>query len=72
MPRKKKEKFQPCWTCTKSCGGCSWSRSFKPIDGWKAKPTIIAGQGDEFSSYEIEYCPEYEKEKKKRKRIKDL
>lgn len=55
--------LQPCWDCAKSCGGCSWSRDFIPVDGWKAAPTSKHNAnrvGTE--SYQIEYCPEYEKE----------
>lgn len=56
-------KFQPCWTCQNACnGGCSWSREFKPVDGWKAIPTYIQENGEHANSYKIIYCPEYEKE----------
>lgn len=39
----RKTKFQRketlCWTCQNACGGCSWSKSFTPVEGWDAKPT---------------------------------
>ena len=25
-----------CWGCSKACGHCSWSKEFKPVDGWDA------------------------------------
>ena len=54
---------QPCWTCKKACGGCSWSANYIPIPGWVAEPTIIKnslgdGKGD-LRSYKIISCPEY-------------
>ena len=48
---------QPCWTCTKCYGDCSWSFDFTPVKGWKAKRTI---KKDGLKSYKIEYCTEYE------------
>ena len=56
---------QPCWTCKNACGGCIWSREFKPVPGWKAEPTIIPGHyGDTQNSYKITYCPEYLEDKR--------
>lgn len=46
---------QPCWTCAKAYGGCSWSRSFVPVEGWEAKPSKTHADG-----YRIVRCPEYE------------
>lgn len=48
---------QPCWNCKKYAGGCSWSRSFKPIPGWDAKK-VIREEGN--VGYDIKYCPEFE------------
>ena len=56
--------FQPCWTCARACGGCCWSRDFKPVPGWIAKKTFIPGNGDLAESYKIISCPEYIKEKR--------
>lgn len=61
---------QPCWTCKKACGGCSWSKcgengrpQFAPVDGWKAIKTIKKHKGyEDMESYKILFCPEYEKE----------
>ena len=46
---------QPCWTCAKAYGGCSWSRAFVPVEGWEAKPSKTHEDG-----YRIKMCPEYE------------
>ena len=59
MPRRPKE--QPCCTCKNFYNGCSWSRSFTPVDGWKANPTVITHGNRSLESYEILYCPEYER-----------
>ena len=64
-----KKHYQLCWRCEKACGGCSWSRDFTPVPGWKAKPTkIISYTANEnggrkkyyMDSYEIHECPEFE------------
>lgn len=57
----RKSAEQPCWSCKKYAGGCSWSRKNpEPVKGWKAVPTVKC-QGNWFPihSYEILYCPEY-------------
>ena len=60
-PKPRKITEQPCCTCGKAYGGCSWSRNFTPVAGWEANPTII-NHGDRImESYEILYCPEYER-----------
>ncbi len=51
--RKKKETL--CWTCQNACGGCSWSRSFTPVEGWEAKPT----KNEQTDSYRVISCPEF-------------
>lgn len=56
--------FQPCWTCSKACGGCSWSRDGTPIDGWKAKPTYISANVGYEQSYKVSYCPQYENDER--------
>lgn len=59
--------MQPCWSCTKYAGGCSWTRKFEPIPGWDAVPTVKSGScrgnGVKYApieTYDIRYCPEYE------------
>lgn len=61
----KKEHETLCWTCKKATGGCSWSKSFTPIEGWKAIPTKVkindrSRRGDETDSFDIYECPEFE------------
>lgn len=37
------EEFSRCWTCKKACNsGCSWSRDFIPVDGWKAEKNLYS------------------------------
>lgn len=58
-----------CWTCANAVPGketgCSWSRSFKPVQGWKAKRRDVkykdcrAGRLHQIESYEVRKCPEY-------------
>lgn len=52
-----------CWTCTKFYNGCSWSRDFTPVKGWKADAVTIREKGHEdIESYIVKECPEYEKD----------
>ena len=59
--------MQPCWTCKKYAGGCSWSARYEPVPGWTATPTRKAASKKSASSciesYDITYCPEYEKDR---------
>lgn len=64
------ESKQPCWTCKKACGGCSWTEvgpdgrvKFEPIPGWDAEKSVRSRDGKTvMESYQINYCPEYEQE----------
>ena len=56
-----------CWLCQNAGGNCSWSKSFTPVDGWKAVPTKVqAGfysktNDPRFTdSYDVYECPEFE------------
>ena len=53
------ENSQLCWRCKNACGGCSWSRCLKPVDGWTAEPTIVRDSNGDFPSYKITKCPEF-------------
>lgn len=46
-----------CWSCKKACGKCSWSKSFKPVKGWKATPTKIRNGSGMIDSFFIHECP---------------
>ena len=55
---------QPCWDCKKYVNGCSWSRSFIPIEGWKAEKRILTTARKfepKIETYRILYCPEFER-----------
>lgn len=52
-----------CWTCKNSSGGCSWSRGFRPVEGWDADRTVIKGKEGYVESFLVKECPMYEKEK---------
>lgn len=49
-----------CWTCTKACGLCSWSRDLTPVAGWTAEevPWADPENGGQMT-YHITKCPEY-------------
>lgn len=56
--------IQPCWTCKKCYGDCSWTKKDpEPVPGWDATPTVKK-KGDRkagiMRSYAIHSCPEYE------------
>ena len=55
-----KPDFHPeslCFKCGNCVDGCSWSRTFTPVDGWKAEPNYI--NSDEAESYHVVECPQY-------------
>lgn len=59
-----KKHYQPCWDCTKACGGCTWSKDFTPIKGWVAEKhisdrVIYEGKTYIIESYKILKCPEF-------------
>lgn len=57
-----------CWGCDNACGGCNWSDSLKPVEGWNAIKTRIkinAETGEYTDSYFIIECPEFKREKKR-------
>lgn len=61
-----------CWDCEKQCGKCSWSKEFKPVNGWKAIPTKIMGGVGKYErcieSFLVIECPEFELLKRLEKR----
>lgn len=58
-------RIQLCCYCMKAYGGCSWSKEFKPVEGWTAVPTVILTRNprgkDSIQSYKITACPEFER-----------
>ena len=56
----KREKDSLCWDCKNStCSGCSWSKEFKPVTGWKVikenKDSQTYGE-----TYKVLSCPKFE------------
>ena len=53
-----------CWDCRKATtSGCSWSKSFTPVKGWKAEENVLRNNKGERTliSYEVKSCPEFER-----------
>lgn len=56
-----------CWSCRRAAGGCSWSRSLRPVEGWLASyrpvlmPASIGGKRRYVpqESYIVRWCPQY-------------
>jgi hypothetical protein len=46
-----------CWRCENY--NCSWAKSLKPVEGWKAKPTVVYDAYANFNSYLVISCPEF-------------
>lgn len=67
-----------CWECANATGSCSWSKSFKPVDGWKAKKTTLnlgysaySGKPKKAVSYIVKKCPEFVPDKPRERVIID-
>ena len=52
-----KEDQSLCWRCKNCFGGCSWSESFEPVEGWRAERTIIQHFNAETPSFLVRDCP---------------
>lgn len=54
-----------CWKCKRSCAKeseqCSWARSFRPVEGWVAEPTICDKSVGE-TSFNVRFCPQFLKD----------
>lgn len=48
-----------CWNCKNACGGCSWSRSFTPVEGWNARETTLKSADGNIQSFFVTDCPEF-------------
>ena len=46
-----------CWRCKNCFGGCSWSESFEPVEGWSAERTLIKHFNVETPSFLVRACP---------------
>ena len=59
IQRRKDEDAQLCWRCGNACGGCSWSQSFIPVEGWDAESVVIKDSEGDIDSYKIKKCPQF-------------
>lgn len=60
-----------CWYCAnavpnnKTGKGCSWSREFKPVEGWDAEATLVITRNDgerPIPSYIVNGCPCFDRD----------
>ena len=49
-----------CWDCKNATGGCEWSQSFTPVDGWEAIPRTIRDE----DSFCVIKCPKFVEDEK--------
>ena len=47
-----------CWDCENCIGGCSWSKNFEPVEGWKAEAVT---NSDNTDTYLVRECPQFKK-----------
>jgi len=57
LPNQNNYPRQLCWDCKNANGKCSWSRCFKPIEGWKA--VYVPDRPQNPATYCITGCPEF-------------
>lgn len=55
-----------CFDCAKAGGGCSWSRDYVPVPGWRAEPIKLRANGrvEREDSYKVFSCPLHEPRRK--------
>lgn len=51
-----------CGGCWRPCGGCSWSRDSKPVDGWTAVPATITSNTLHPDTFIVLECPQFVRE----------
>ena len=66
-----KEDQSLCWNCKNCFGGCSWSESFEPVEGWRAERTIIKYFNTETPSFLVRNCPLFAPDDGEREYISD-
>ena len=58
-----------CWTCQNYGGKCSWSRAFKPVDGWEVEIKKVIhkekGKVREDTITKVVKCPEYKQDERR-------
>ena len=50
QPKQFRGKVTLCWVCQNCFGGCSWSRDYTPVEGWKTRANLVLS------------CPEFQPE----------
>ena len=64
------KKHTLCWLCKNAGGGCSWSKTFKPVKGWVAEPTVLNISKDQVvDSFIVESCPKFIRKFKRHKTV---
>lgn len=54
-----------CWKCKNAYGNCSWSKRFKPVEGWTAVPTKVnVGYKGQTDSFLVIECPQFIKSRR--------
>ena len=66
-----KEDQSLCWRCKNCFGGCSWSESFEPVEGWSAERTIIQHFNAETPSFLVRDCPLFAADDGEREYVSD-
>ena len=66
-----KEDQSLCWRCKNCFGGCSWSESFEPVEGWRAERTIIQHFNTETPSFLVRDCPLFAADDGEREYVSD-
>ena len=52
-----------CWDCAKAVGKCSWSKPFRPVEGWEIIPTRkTTNDGRGYKSCIVLKCPEFKRD----------
>lgn len=57
-----------CWKCSNATGGCNWSKSLLPVDGWETEETVVDGK----PTHKVISCPEFERDSKKKVAVEDI
>ena len=58
-----------CWDCENCIGGCSWSKDFEPVVGWKAEAVTNSDNSD---TYFVHDCPQFKQGNAKTKLESDV
>lgn len=48
-----------CWDCANATGGCFWSNSLEPVEGWTVEESNKDPKTGEYKSILVLECPEF-------------